>query len=104
MPDLAPAGPLDGNKGLLSPVGDIVGQVLDKGLSPIGHVTGAIGNPNGEAILAVKEYVRKAMGGGDEDDEEEVGDAKDEAKPKSEKPGGESIGGKVKSGQNALGL
>ncbi|KAK0945029.1 hypothetical protein LTR29_003376 [Friedmanniomyces endolithicus] len=103
MPDLAPAGPLDGNKGLLSPVGDIVGQVLDKGLSPIGHVTGAIGNPNGEAILAVKEYVRKAMGGGDENDDEE-GDAKEEDKPKSEKPGGESIGGKVKSGQNALGL
>ncbi|KAK0343372.1 hypothetical protein LTR59_015463 [Friedmanniomyces endolithicus] len=105
MPDLAPAGPLDGNKGLLSPVGDIVGQVLDKGLSPIGHVTGAIGNPNGEAILAVKNYVRKAMGGGDEEDEEEEeGDAKSESKQKSDKAGGESIGGNAKTGQNALGL
>ncbi|KAK1056876.1 hypothetical protein LTR33_013783 [Friedmanniomyces endolithicus] len=103
MPDLAPAGPLDGNKRLLSPVGDIVGQVLDKGLSPIGHVTGAIGNPNGEAILAVKNYVRKAMGGGDEDDDEE-GDAKDESKQKSGNAGGERIGGNVQTGQNPLGL
>jgi len=73
--------------------------------SPIGHVTGAIGNPNGEAILAVKNYVRKAMGGGDEEDEEEEeGDAKGESKQKSDKAGGESIGGNAKTGQNALGL
>ncbi|TKA49324.1 hypothetical protein B0A55_13110 [Friedmanniomyces simplex] len=102
MPDIAPDGPLDGHKGLLSPAGDVVGQVLDKGLSPIGHVTGAIGIPNGEAFLAVKNYAKKAMGM--ETDEDDEDDKKDEAKRKNGKAGGERIGGNAQTGQKPLGL
>ena len=34
--------------GLLSPIGDGLGQVLDKGLKPVGHVVGQVGHPAGE--------------------------------------------------------
>ncbi|KAK3075768.1 hypothetical protein LTR53_000593 [Teratosphaeriaceae sp. CCFEE 6253] len=107
MPDLAPYGPLDGNKGLLSPIADPIGAVLQKGLSPVGHVTGAIGVPTGEAMLAVKKYVKDAMGVQDEDDDEDddnKGKGKGKDQDKTEKPGGERIGGNVQNGQNPLGL
>jgi hypothetical protein len=78
--------------GLLSPVGDVVGQVLDKGLSPLGHVVGSVGNPNGQALLDVKEHAKKEMGYSDEE------------KPENERPGGARIGGNAQTGQNPLGL
>ncbi|KAI7201066.1 hypothetical protein D0869_01384 [Hortaea werneckii] len=88
LPDNAPDGPLDENKGLLSAVGDPLGQVLDKGLRPIGQVTGAIGRPSGEAAMGLKEQAKEEAG----------------HKDKEEKPGGERIGGNPQTGQNPLGL
>ncbi|KXL48656.1 hypothetical protein M433DRAFT_2814 [Acidomyces richmondensis BFW] len=97
MPDIAPDGPLDGQKGLLSPIGDPLGQVLDKGLKPVGVLTGAIGRPSGEALQNVEKQAKKEKGyqGGYHDYE------KAEA---MENAGGERIGGKEQTGQNPLGL
>ncbi|KAI7085621.1 hypothetical protein KC356_g5717 [Hortaea werneckii] len=88
LPDNAPDGPLDENKGLLSAVGDPLGQVLDKGLRPVGQVTGAIGRPSGDAAMSLKEQAKEEAG----------------HKDKEEKPGGERIGGNPQTGQNPLGL
>ncbi|GAB7354227.1 hypothetical protein MBLNU459_g4769t1 [Dothideomycetes sp. NU459] len=63
-------------KGLLSPIGDPLGKVLNKGLSPVGNIVGGLAEP-----------VTSLTGGG---------------KEKSAEP--ESIGGKQQSGQNPLGL
>ncbi|KAK5113447.1 hypothetical protein LTR85_010875 [Meristemomyces frigidus] len=88
MPDIAPDDP-----GLLSVVGDPVGQVLDKSLKPtLGSVTGAIGKPTGEALGSVEKQAKKEVG------------YTDEEKPKEEWPGGKSIGGNAQNGQNPLGL
>jgi len=97
MPDIAPDGPLDGQKGLLSPVGDALGQVLDKGLKPVGVLTGAIGRPSGEALENVENQAKKEIGyqGGYHDYQ------KAEA---MENAGGERIGGKEQTGENPLGL
>jgi hypothetical protein len=73
-------------------VGDVVGQVLDKGLSPLGHVIGAVGNTNGQAFLDVEEMVKEKVG------------YTEEKKRQNEKPGGERIGGNPQTGQNPLGL
>jgi hypothetical protein len=80
--------------GLLSPITDGVGQVLEKGLKPIGHVVGQVGNPSGEALINVEKQVKKEKGYSDEDNN----------KPDSELPGGERIGGKAQTGDNPLGL
>ncbi|TKA29549.1 hypothetical protein B0A50_03562 [Salinomyces thailandicus] len=88
LPDNAPEGPLDEDKGLLSVVGDPLGQVLDKGLKPLGSITGAVGKPAGEASMAVKEQAKMEAGHKTQDD----------------KPGGERIGGNAQTGQNPLGL
>lgn len=79
--------------GLLSIVGDPVGQVLDKSLKPtLGSVTGAIGRPSGEALGNVEKQAKKEKGYTDED------------LPEEERPGGERVGGKKQTGQNPLGL
>ena len=115
MPNYAPDGPLGTEKkgqpchyhltldsqlileilGLLSPAGDAVGQVLDKGLKPIGHFTKQVGEPAGEALQNVEKQVMKEKGYKDEIDHN---------KPDSELPGGERIGGNTQTGQNPLGL
>lgn len=115
MPDIAPDGPLDQHKvptppihlpctlttntpnhqGLLSVVGDPLGQVLDKTLKPtVGHVTGGIGKPTGEAAERVQNTVRNAHKW--EGDKENVQD--------KDLPGGERIGGNRQTAQNPLGL
>ena len=63
-------------------------------MKPLGHVTGAIGNPNGEALLEVKKQAKRDHGYTDEDN----------GKPDRELPGGERIGGKEQTGENPLGL
>jgi hypothetical protein len=72
-----------------------VGQVLEKTLKPtVGHVTGAIGGPPGEAAERVQNVTRNAY--------------KWEGEKKNVKekdlPGGKSIGGNRQSGENPLGL
>jgi len=95
LPNYAPDGPLGTEKkGLLSPIGDGVGQVLDKGLKPIGHVVGQVGHPAGEALSNVQKQAKKEKGYSDEEN----------GKPDKELPGGERIGGKPQTGQNPLGL
>ena len=103
MPDIAPDGPLGSQKGkatwtscsgLLSPIGDVAGQVLDKGLKPIGHFTGQIGNPAGEALSNAEFAAKKEIKHTNEDNN----------KPDSEKPGGVSIGGQEQTAKNPLGL
>ncbi|KAK4565838.1 hypothetical protein LTR86_003687 [Recurvomyces mirabilis] len=100
MPDIAPDGPLKG-KGLLSPIGDPLGHVPDKGLMPIGHVVGAVAKPNGQAFLDVQKDAKEKITGVKEDDDEEE---KENKKSNEEKPGGKSIGGNAQTGQNPLGL
>ncbi|KAK3057446.1 hypothetical protein LTR09_001630 [Extremus antarcticus] len=96
IPDFAPDGPIDSkNKSLLSPVGDGVGQVLDKGLKPVGYVVGQAAHPAGEALSNVQTQAKVEKGYSDKIDHD---------KPDSELPGGERIGGKTQSGQNPLGL
>ena len=81
--------------GPLSIIGDPLGQVLDKGLKPIGQITGQVGKPAGEALQNVENQAKK---------EEGYSDKVDHSIPDSELPGGERIGGKTQSGQNPLGL
>ena len=87
--------------GPLSAVGDPLGQILNYGLKPLGHVTGAIGNPNGEALLKVR---RVAEHEGVADGEPKYLPYQDNGKPDSELPGGVRIGGKKQDGENPLGL
>jgi len=96
MVNMAPDGPLgNSQKGLLSPLGDPLGQVLEKGLKPtLGRVTGAIGKGPGEAMENVHKQARYEIKYSDKD--------KDPAD--RDLPGGESIGGKDQTGQNPLGL
>lgn len=112
MPDIAPEGPLDQNKvnlrhhthpplplttaqGLLSVVGDPIGQVLDKTLKPtVGHITGAIGEPHGEAAERMQKVSKNAYKW--EGNKENVQD--------KDLPGGERIGGNRQTAQNPLGL
>ncbi|KAK5694598.1 hypothetical protein LTR97_009188 [Elasticomyces elasticus] len=100
MPDPAPYGPLDGHKGPLSPLGDLVGAVVSH--NPLGYLTGGIGIPAGEAAYAVKKDLKKQAGAEEEDDKDE--EDKKKEKRKGEKPAGERIGGNVQNGQNPLGL
>ncbi|KAH9845637.1 hypothetical protein Tdes44962_MAKER06472 [Teratosphaeria destructans] len=88
---IKPDGPLEGTGGLLAPIGDTVGQVLDKGLRPVGHVTGQVGRPSGEALLRVQEAAKEDAG-------------LKEPEKEDDKPGGERIGGNAQTGQNPLGL
>ena len=95
MPDIAPEGPLDQHKGLLSVVGDPVGQVLEKTLKPtVGHITGAIGGPPGEAAERVQKVSKNAYKW-----EGEKTNVKDK-----DLPGGDRIGGNRQTAQNPLGL
>lgn len=63
---------------------------------PIGFVTGAIGNPNGQAFLDVQEQVKNDVAYEKMDESDK--------KPDSERSGGARIGGNTQSGQNPLGL
>lgn len=115
IPNMAPEGPLrtdrkgitlqsqarrsraaqglsDKTTGPLSVVGDPVGQVLDKGLSPIGHVTGQVGKPSGQALLDVQKQMKEEAGYSDKTKVEDKG------------PGGDSVGGKEQNAKNPLGL
>lgn len=74
-------------------IGDPVGQVVEKGLKPVGALTGGVGKPSGEALLEVEEQAKEDMGI----------KAKTE-KPDSERPGGERIGGNEQTAKNPLGL
>ncbi|KAI4719716.1 hypothetical protein E4T48_04038 [Aureobasidium sp. EXF-10727] len=65
----------EGQKGLLAPLGDPLGNALNKGLSPVGTAIGGLTN------------------GG-------YSKSKEMDKPKEE----ESVGGKEQNGQNPLGL
>lgn len=71
-----------------------MGQILGYAIKPLGHVTGAIGNPNGEALLEVQKQAKRDYAYGNEDN----------GKSDAELPGGERIGGKMQSGENPLGL
>ncbi|GAB7364233.1 hypothetical protein MBLNU230_g4781t1 [Neophaeotheca triangularis] len=95
LPDIAPNGPLDNNKGPLSAIGDPVGQVLDKSLKPtVGLVTGGVGKPSGDAAMEVKDTAYEKAGLKEQAKRGEGQDA----------PGGERIGGNKQTGQNPLGL
>jgi len=81
------------SQGLLSVVGDPLGQVLDKTLKPtVGHVTGAVGKPTGEAAERVQNVTKNAYKW--EGDKENVKD--------KDLPGGERIGGNRQTAQNPL--
>lgn len=80
--------------GPLTIIGDPLGQILGYATKPLGHVTGAIGRPNGEAMLEVQKQAKRDHAYSNEDN----------GKPDSELPGGERIGGKSQSGENPLGL
>ena len=54
----------------------------------MGQLTGAIGEPSGQAALNVKDQAKQEAGHKEHD----------------EKPGGERIGGNPQTGQNPLGL
>lgn len=69
-----------------------MGQVLDKGLKPVGHVTGAIAQPNGQALLDVQKQATEENG------------YRDKMKVDNGGPGGDSIGGKEQTAKNPLGL
>ncbi|KXT12900.1 hypothetical protein AC579_10462 [Pseudocercospora musae] len=95
VPNMAPDGPLGTEKkGPLTVIGDPLGQVLGYVTKPIGLVTGKIGNPNGEALLAVRKQAEREGKYTDDDNH----------KPDSELPGGERIGGNAQNGENPLGL
>jgi hypothetical protein len=79
--------------GPLSVIGDPVGQVADKALKPVGHLTGQVGQPAGEALSNVENEAIEQKGGKDNPN-----------KPDHEKPGGERIGGKQQTASNPLGL
>ncbi|KAK4549496.1 hypothetical protein LTR36_006493 [Oleoguttula mirabilis] len=94
MLNTAPDGPLGTDGGiLLSLLGNPLGHVLSKVLTPVGYITGAVGRPNGEALLAVEKRMKEDYGYKKVDD------------PKGERlPGYERIGGNPQNGQNPLGL
>ncbi|KAK5134438.1 hypothetical protein LTR08_006485 [Meristemomyces frigidus] len=90
--DTAPDGPVGTDKGLLSLIGDPLGRVLNIALRPIGYITGAIGRPHGEALLAVEKRAKEEFGYVNQDH------TKEERQPI------ERVGGKPQNGQNPLGL
>lgn len=79
--------------GVLSPVGDPVGQVLDKGLKPVGTVVNGVTGPFTDSVGAVTKPALEKVGlsGGKQDTNDE-------------KPGGDRIGGNPQTGKNPLGL
>lgn len=83
---------LTANPGPLSVVGDPLGKGLEKGLAPVGHVTGKIGEPNGQAFLDVQKQMKEEAGYSDKTKVDDKG------------PGGEGIGGQKQTGENPLGL
>ncbi|KAK6431945.1 hypothetical protein LTR95_011894 [Oleoguttula sp. CCFEE 5521] len=95
LPNVAPDGPLV-SEGVLSLVGDPVGQVLDKTLRPtVGAVIGGgIGHPTGEALERVNTVVKN--------DYKYLNEPNNKAD--KDLPGGERLGGNKQSGGNPLGL
>ncbi len=108
----------------MSIIGDPLGQALDKGLKPVGLLTGGVGKPTGEGTelmgvkaplfndevvnhprhtLIVAHFVFVAALTFKNQAKEEVG-LENPNKPDSEKAGGERIGGKEQTGSNPLGL
>ena len=81
--------------GLLSPLGNPLGKVVNVVTKPVGQLTGQIGNPSGEAMENLNKEVRKEKKFTDEDDPN---------KPESEMPGGEALGGKEQNAKNPLGI
>lgn len=78
--------------GPLSIIGDPLGKGLEKGLAPIGHITGQVGEPSGQALLNAQNQAKEEAG------------YKDKMKRDDTGPGGEEIGGKEQTGKNPLGL
>ncbi|TKA71664.1 hypothetical protein B0A55_02378 [Friedmanniomyces simplex] len=79
--------------GLLAPLGDPLGKVVNTALKPtLGALTGAIGEPAGAAMRKVEVQAKREKG---YDDEE---------KPEEEWWGGKKLGGGESSGKNPLGL
>jgi hypothetical protein len=69
--------------------------VLEKTLKPtVGHVTGGIGRPTGEAAARVQKSTKDQLKW--QGDKENVSD--------KDLPGGKSIGGNRQTAQNPLGL
>ncbi|CAK4030934.1 Hypothetical predicted protein [Lecanosticta acicola] len=79
-------------KGLLSPIGDPVGKVLDFGLgNTVGKVTSKVGDPPGEALTSAKKVGKNEVAYSEKD------------RPREEL-GGEPIGGQPQTAENPLGL
>lgn len=118
-PFLTPTPPSSNfQKGPLSALGDPLGNLLSYTLAPLGHVTKAIGNPHGEALMEVRRTAEfEGIGKGGEgkflksfDDDDGRGkkngkgvdDVDDDGK--EGKGEGEGFGGKEQTGENHLGL
>lgn len=113
-PPLTPTPPSSNpQKGPLSALGDPLGNLLSYTLAPLGHVTKAIGNPHGEALMEVRRTAEfegigkggegkflKSAGGFDDDDRGKGSDVDDGGKEEK----GEGFGGKEQTGENHLGL
>lgn len=105
-------------KGPLSALGDPLGNLLSYTLAPLGHVTKAIGNPHGEALMEVRrtaEFEGIGKGGegkflksfdddGGDDRGKKNGKGVDDDDDDGKKEKGEGFGGKEQTGENHLGL
>lgn len=106
-------------KGPLSALGDPLGNLLSYTLAPLGHVTKAIGNPHGEALMEVRRTAEfEGIGKGGEGkflksfDDDGRGDDRGKKNGKGvdddvddgKEGEGEGFGGKEQTGENHLGL
>jgi len=79
--------------GLLSFIGDPLGKVTNTILKPtLGAVTGAIGQPTGDALKDVQVQAKREKG------------YTQEEKPEEEWWGGKALGAELPGGKNPLGL
>lgn len=81
--------------GLLAPVGDPLGRVLETGLKPVGSGVGALTGPVAEGAAKTTKPLMDAVGMGDRGEIKEQEKRKQEYKP---------LGGKPQTGENPLGL
>jgi len=89
-----------GTGGLLSPLLDPVGNVLGKGLRPIGAPLEYVTKPLGNAVGGITKPALGPLAGEKEERAEAIGGGnKDSYESKKE-----SIGGKLQDGDNPLGL